>query len=79
MNKKRIVVMLFAILVGAAVAAIINRQQVVKADRRQLRPGIDIPIVEAGCIGDDRKKCFTEEVNGRKRTYYGTWQERTIY
>lgn len=88
MNKRK-VVMLFAILVGVAVAAIINRQQIVKADKDDRRTTIDPnrpdlnqpepkqPIVEAGCFGNRKNVCFTESFGGKKRTVKGTYRERT--
>ena len=72
-NNFRRVLMLFAILVGGSVALIINRQNTVRAD------GLETGVTEAGCYGDDSRKCFTEEVGGRIRTYYGEWQERRVY
>lgn len=75
MNRDRYakLLMLFAVLVGGVVALIINRQNTVRAD------GLQTGVTEGGCYGDDSRKCFTEEVGGKPRTYYGYWQERKVY
>ena len=78
MYKK--IAMLFAVLVGGALAFIINQQNTARAENEKSKGEIGDPvIVEAGCYGSDERKCFTEDVNGRKRTYYGVWQERTVH
>lgn len=80
MERYKKIVMLFAVLVGGALAFIINQQNTARAEDEKRKDDIADPvIVEAGCYGSDERKCFTEEVDGRKRTYYGEWQERTVH
>lgn len=72
--------MLLAVLLGGFLAFVVNQHNnAARAEKKKLKQEIGEPIiVEAGCYGDDSRKCFSEEVNGETRTYYGTWQERTV-
>lgn len=75
-NYKKIA-MLLAVLLGGFLAFVVNQYN--NAARAEEKKQIEEPIiVEAGCYGDDSRICFSEKVKGKKRTYYGTWQERTV-
>ena len=64
---KRKLVLLFAVLVGAAVAFIVNR-----ADNEVQADGF---IKRGACVGSDTHVCFIEKADGVKRTFYGYWME----
>ena len=64
---KRKLVLLFAVLIGAAVAFIVNR-----ADNEVQADGF---IRRGACVGDDSRICFIEKIGGLERQYYGMWEE----